>query len=103
MRTAASIKSLTQIKDVTPEMAKQVRNVWKNMRGRIDAQNEINKLIDTHGVEFLGFHKRTGCPIYYCNAGDGYTGTVMFAQNRMYVGCWADLVERNLVRDAACY
>jgi len=103
MRTAASIKSLTQIKDVTPELAKQIRDLWLNTQRRFDSRGAIDSLLGTFGVEYLGVHKRSGNHIYYCNAGDGYTSTVMFAGGRMYVGCWADIVERNLVHDAMCY
>ena len=54
----------------------------------------IDKILHTHGVEYLGRHKRTGEPVHYCNAGDPYTGTLLFRGARMFIGCWGDLVEK---------
>jgi hypothetical protein len=97
MRTAASIKSLTQIKDVVKETAEKIRHVWlTHTESRREARDMVDQLLNTYGVEYLGRHKRTKHHIYYCNAGDGYTTTILFAGPRMYVGCWADLAEKNL-------
>lgn len=120
-RTAASVKNLTTIKDVTEEDAKRIRAIW---RGTIsDVRKEypetdsliaeyrtapgareirrviVDRLIHTCGVEYLGYHKRAGQHVYYCNAGDTYAGTILFIGDRLVVGCWGDLVERNLIKE----
>lgn len=105
MRTAASIKSLMQIKDVTEEDAKAIRAIWHaSWRGgennKVTARERIDAILRTCGVEWLGVHKRLGKAVYYCNAGDTYATTVIFIGGRLVVGCWGDLVERNMVREA---
>jgi hypothetical protein len=99
-RRAASSKRLQEIKDVTPEIASKVRKVWKTVTNRQEARDQIDKLIETHGVEFLGVNRRTGYDVYYCNAGDTYSTTILFHGLVMSVGCWGDLVEANLIREA---
>lgn len=97
MKTAASVKSLMQIKDVDREIAEKVRKVWKSARGfvqRNEAKLEIDGLIGTYGVEVLGAHKRTGLWVEYCNGGDTYTTTISFVGSRLVVGCWGDYVEK---------
>jgi hypothetical protein len=58
-----------------------------------------DELIDNHGVEFLGEHRRTGAGVYYSNAGDTYAATLIFHGNNAYLGCWGDIVERNAVKE----
>jgi hypothetical protein len=99
-RRVASTKQLQQIKDVTPEIAEAVRNIWKTVSKRDEAREEVNKLIETHGVEFLGVHRRTGDDVYYCNAGDSYATTILFRGLSLIVGCTADLVESRLIKEA---
>lgn len=105
-RTAASIKALMTIKNVTEEDAKRIRELWlsagvrapyKNSRGK--ARDEIDAILRTCGIEFLGFHKRTGHEVYYCNAGDTYTTTVLFHGPSLRVGCWGDMVESNSIKE----
>lgn len=98
LRRAPSAKALQTIKDVDKATAEAIRAVWKTVANRQEARKKIDTLLQTHGVEFLGIHKRTGESIYYCNAGDTYTGTVLFSGLRCFVGCWGDLVEKNLIR-----
>lgn len=98
MRTAASIKSLMQIKDVTEEDAKAIRAIWhaswkSNTGGMTEARERIDAILRTSGVEWLGVHKRAGKSVYYCNAGDTYATTVLFIGHRLIVGCWGDLAE----------
>lgn len=99
MRKPASAKALQEIKDVTPQDAEKIRTIWRTVGNRQAAREEINAILCTHGVEYLGTHKRTGAHVYYCNAGDTYATTVLFAGLRMFVGCWGDLVEKNLIRE----
>ena len=98
-RRAASIKALMTIKDVTKEDAQAIRHAWQTISGRQEAREAIDTILRTHGVEYLGKHKRTWDSVYYCNAGDTYAGTVLFHGLRMFVGCWGDLVERNIIRE----
>lgn len=100
-RISASIKSLMQIKDVTVEDAKRIRAIWQDTktRNRKKSRHDIDLALRTFDVEFLGQHKRSGKWVYYCNAGDAYATTILFAGDRMFVGCWGDLVEKGLIHD----
>lgn len=93
-----SVKTLTQIKDVTPEMAKQVRAIMagpgKDEQGRTRMQR-IDAIIGTYGVEYTAPGHNTKSPaITYCNAGDTYATTILKVNGRFRVGCWGDIVER---------
>lgn len=99
MRTCASVKALTSIKDVTEDDATQIRKIWQTVKSRSEARSQIDKVLRTFGVEYLGQHKRNGEHVYYCNTGDTYTSTVMFSGLRMFVACWGDLVEKNLIHE----
>lgn len=59
----------------------------------------IDWIAGFHGVEYLGTLKRTGEPVEYCNAGDPYARTILFIGDRLTVGCWGDLVERDAIRE----
>lgn len=98
-RRPASIKALTTIKDVTEEDAKRIRLIWKSVRPRREARDQIDTIIRTHGIEYLGIHRRIGCDVYYCNAGDTYATTIVFLGGTMRVACWGDYIERNLVKE----
>lgn len=93
LRTAASIKTLMTIKDVTRKDAEDIRNAWFCIVDRKTAREEVNHILRTFGVEYLGQHKRTLQHIFYCNAGDTYAPTVLFSDSRLYVGCWGDLLD----------
>jgi IS4 transposase len=99
MRRCPSVKSLMTIKDVTEEDAHAIRKVWRTVTNRCEARAQVDNILRTHGVEYLGQHKRTGSHVYYCNAGDSYASTVIFNGLIMRVQCWADLVEKNLIQD----
>lgn len=99
VRKCASSESLQQVKDVTSRDALLVRSMWKETSSRREARMKIDRQIATHGVEFLGIHKRTGEDVYYCNAGDTYATTIIFIGPRLTVGCWGDLVEKNLISE----
>lgn len=56
----------------------------------------IDSIIGTHGVEALAYGEDSDDAadagvVEYCNAGDGYTPTVIWLDGVYYVGCWADL------------
>lgn len=120
--TAASIQSLMEIRDVNEELAAKIRKVWKAgsqdeldtlypdvegyCRGmhtfpprRMQKRWIIDQLVGTYGVEHLGFNKRSCEHVYYCNAGDLYASTILFAGRSLKVGCCADLIERNLIQE----
>ncbi len=118
MRTCASIKTLASLKlDCEPAL---IRQIWaapdvatieqlSNLRlqqlySRWESRGELRRrAIDHvggfHGVEYLGVNKRTGAHVYYCNAGDTYTGTIIFQGGRLTVGTWGDLIECQTVRE----
>lgn len=97
-RRAASVAMLCTLKDVTPEIARKIRHVWKEYKLK-EARETVDKLFETHGVEFLGIDRRSGVDVYYCNAGDTYAPTILFKGTTLFVSTWGDLVERNSVRD----
>ena len=125
MKTAASVKTLQTIKDVTPEDARLIRRIWKArslaeldriLKGptlaadtyarpdgvamlRDEKMAAVDRVLNTHGVEYLGRMKRTGAHVDYCNAGDPYATTVLFIGDRLAVGCWGDLVEAGRVEE----
>ena len=98
-RTCPSVKALMEIKDVTQGDAERIRTIWKTVKPRREARDQIDIILRTYGVEYLGWHKRQCQHVYYCNAGDGYALTVVFIGPRMRVACWADYIERNLVSE----
>lgn len=104
--------------------AKQIRNIWKaadrteleKAVGYLEVreierynyhpfdncelkQIAINRILRSHGVEYLGYDKVSGQHVYYCNAGDTYAATVIFIGTRLIVGCWGDLVERGRIEE----
>lgn len=120
INTAPSVKALLQITGMTPETAARIRLAWTQWdREKLLAEcpktacwhnschhepelrnvrrEAINELAETHGVELLGIHHRSGEYVEYCNAGDTCSTTILFHGSRMFVGCWGDLVERNSI------
>jgi hypothetical protein len=102
-RIAPSIKSLLEVKDMTREDAKRIRDLWHNTVSSDRAWDAINEILRTCGVEWLGIHRRSGLSIRYANAGDTYATTLISNGPRLYVGCRGDLVERNMVRSGPSY
>jgi hypothetical protein len=122
-----------QIKDVTEADARLIRAVWncvgptatrkilerfhsveryanRNFTNALECRGSVNikqaaidVIINTCGVEYLGQRKRNREHVYYCNSGDGYSATIMFDGEHLRVGCWADLVERNLISERGSY
>lgn len=103
MRHAASIAALMTIKDVTEDDAKEIRHIWRTVTNRREARDAINNVLRTHGVEYLGVHRRTADHVYYCNTGETYATTVIFSGLRMRVACWGDMVEKNLIKEPESY
>lgn len=120
-RTAASIEKLLEVTESDPSLAHKIRAVWRGNNAevrnvypdvdRIFAEYHnapgarelrravIDRLLKTCGVEYLGYHKRAGQHVHYCNAGDAYYATILFIGDRLVVGCWGDLVERSLISE----
>jgi hypothetical protein len=98
-RQIASVKALTKLKDVTPELAQKARTLWDNHQ-TLRTMERINDLLGYHGVEVLGIHKRTNYTIYMLQASDLYDATILFyGADHMRVESPAYLVERNLLWD----
>lgn len=94
-RIAPSIDKLMEIKDVTEEQATLIRHIWHTVGNRPEARQRIDGVLNTHGVEYLGYHRQRGIGVYYCNAGDTYATTVVFLGPVMRVACWGDYAERS--------
>jgi hypothetical protein len=127
--TCATVKSLMEIKDVTEDDAKLIREIWqcvgpketsalleKNLdttryanrdftyaleqhNSKHMKRHAIDAILGTCGVEYLGLRKRNREHVYYCNTGESYAATVLFDGDHLRVNCWADLVERNLISE----
>ena len=98
-RIAPSTTTLMEIKDVTEENAIEIRHIWHTEPDRLVARRRIDDVLDTHGVEYLGHHKRRHLPVWYANAGDTYATTVLFFGPVMRVATIGDYVERDLIVD----
>jgi hypothetical protein len=98
-RIAPSVAFLMEIKDVTEEDATRIRHIWHTEPNRLVARQRINGVLNTHGVEPLGYHRQRRLTVWYCNAGDTYATTVVFMGPVMRVGCWGDYVERGHIVD----
>jgi hypothetical protein len=123
-KRAASVRTMIEALGVTPQEAGTVRRIWCNLtREELLAQYEaaatvqrqsyndhptihlrriaiasvLNK--EFHGVEFLGWYRRTEARVYYLNAGDPYAATLIFQGDNLRVACWGDLVERNAIKE----
>ena len=83
-----------------PQTMKWVDSCFHPPHTRDVHRRAIDELLETHGIEHLGRHRRSGEHVYYCNSGDTYATTLIFHGSNMYIGCWGDLVERNQIREA---
>jgi hypothetical protein len=120
-RRCASVKALQEIKDVTPEKAKLIRAIWRDMtRDKLietfpsvaeyvrtcfnpPGTRELRELaidntLDTCGIEYLGVSRKTGDSVTYCNTGDTNALTVMFFGPDLRLGCMGDVIESGLLR-----
>ena len=99
-RRCAPVSALTTIKDVTPTDARAIRELWRSgLNSSRYCREKIDAILGTSGVEYLGWHKRTGRDVYYANAGDTYATTVIFHGSSLQVGCWGNLIERGLIHE----
>ena len=127
MFTAASVEKLTPLLsheygDGAKKQAKRIRAIWKadGFEGLYNVEPElvssiehsmyhatpndikrvaIDSILCTSGVEYLGRYKPSGDHVDYCNTGDSYAPTIIFIGNRLIVGCWEDMVERNQITE----
>lgn len=102
-RRSPSIERLMEIKDVTFEDAEKIKKIWRTVKNRYDAMEQIDHIIHTCGREYLGIHRRRNRGVYYLNAGDTYNTTIIQIGVQLTVGCWGDLVEKNLIKEPAQY
>lgn len=59
----------------------------------------IDRLIDTHGIEYLGVARNSGAHVYYCNTGDTYAPTIAFNGSIMRVTTFGDMVENQYITE----
>lgn len=112
-----SVKRLQAIKDVTPAIARQIRQIMRREvpipcggcglpdaayacrfyhdgRCRPSRLKAIDRLIGTFGVEYQAAgHNAKSPAFHYCNAGDTYDTTILKVGDRFVVGCWGDIIE----------
>lgn len=117
MKTSSSIAALMELKDMTPELAKHIRHIWKDAKReeiikilgddlhhgyleslRYGRMLAINKIARYPGVEYLGRNKH-GQDVEYLNAGDSYTLTICFVGDRLFINYWAAFVESGYIKE----
>ena len=114
---AASLKSLLEIKDLSEEDALLIRAIWKAPSKQAVAElyvgiyevekafhtplkltplkrHCIDQILQTSGVEHLGYCNIANRHIYYCNAGDAYATTACFVGDSLTVTNWGYYAER---------
>lgn len=97
IRNIWKAQNLAEIDRLVPELFHQYQKYRYHVSIRHAKQWIIDSILCSHGVEYLGRSRSSGNEIHYCNAGDPYTGTIIFSGSVLYVGCWGDLVERDSV------
>lgn len=117
---ASSVSNLTDIKDVTEADAALIRALWKaesweqlvaiypeaeavRTYQRATGLRQIkrycvDKILNTCGIEHLGYDTRANRHVYYCNAGDAYATTVCFVGDSLVATCWSYYVERGTIK-----
>lgn len=110
-----TVKRMLQTLNVTAEQAKAIRKAmetaekapspgWPTFWGRPyeDAMKEIDRILETCGVEYVEKGGAFSPAFSYCNTGDSYAPTILliwedgtFAQTaRFIISSWGDWVER---------
>jgi len=93
-------ESRAELYDVYPPAAEIEREYYWVPFFRDLKRQCIDRAAGFYGVEYLGWHKRAREAVYYLNAGDSYAATLIFTGRTMVVSCWADYVERGLIKEA---
>ena len=99
IRAIWKAKNRADLEAIYPPAADIDRGFFNPLRLRQLKREAANKAGGFYGVEYLGTLKRSGEPVYYLNAGDLYTGTLIFTGSRLTVGTVGDLAERGTVRE----
>lgn len=58
--------------------------------------NQFNIALKGHGVEGVHCSKKPELSFEYVNLGDGYLFTVLKFKGKLRIGCWAEIVEKNM-------
>ncbi len=121
MKRSASVKRLVNLLGISAEKAAVIRMVWFSSdplflvkmanNGSIKLvsfddsytfeevkMRVIDRLLEAHGVEYLGQHEDSKHHVYYCNMGDPYKTTILFHGCNLNIGNWGSLIERNLIK-----
>ena len=99
VRAVWKAESRAAVVKVYPDAESLDRGHFRPYRLRELKREVLNKAGGFFGVEYLGTLKRSGEPVYYANAGDGYAGTLIFTGSRLTVGTVGDLIDRGLIRE----
>jgi len=90
-----SIKALlAAFPALSVEDARSIRAAMENY-GRDRAMNIIDGFLGTYGVEYIPRgHNQKSPSITYCNTGETYDRTILYARGQFRIGSWGDIVER---------
>ena len=93
-----SVKALTAaFRDLDAKGARKIKKLAAEAGSNtLAALREMDKILDTHGVEaLLPLNYYKSAPYEYLNAGDAYATTLIYtrATNTLRIGCWGDIVE----------
>lgn len=58
--------------------------------------NEFNQVLHGFGVEGQYCNVKPDLSFRYVNTGDGYNLTIIEFRGRLHIGCWAEIVEKNM-------
>ena len=99
IKTICSIEWIDKVKTGffnTPQsIAREARRIMKNTDSGSVAMEQLDKLFNTCGVEFVGRGKNNKSPAFlYLNTGHTYATTILFINGQFRVGNWGYIVER---------
>ena len=58
--------------------------------------SDFNSVLKGYGVENAPCRKKPELSFSYVNMGDAYTMTVLLFKGKIRIGCWADIVDKNM-------
>lgn len=99
IRAIWKAESRADLETIYPPAFEMGRAYYSPPKLRHLKREAINHAAGFYGVEYIGRNRRTGEPVYYCNAGDTYAGTLCFMGGRLFVSTVGDIVESGRIQE----